>query len=219
MPKTKWSDVQSSIERRRNFGADSDHNQAPTSHGSRTNIFTFASYATIRALPEKLSSQSTLAIGIAHTISGSTLLVARKSVKEIVMDELTKARIALLPSASIIDVTGIASGLHAEMAIIRYASENLGITKSDLKYQLQICCIGKLVCLDCAGWMNKNGIGHLSVLPDKDLGGVVEFKPGGPSTMGGGLWENPITHGKYGGGSDPYTYQKSGTTINRPIGY
>ena len=219
MAKTKWSEVQASIELRRDYGRDDDKNKAPKSHGSRTNIFTLANCEAVRAIPNKLDSQSTLAVGVGHGTSGSVMLVARKGVSDAVMDDLSTARNMLLPSASVADVTGIASGLHAEMAIVQYFAKTYGVSKGDLRYYLQICCIGKKVCLDCAGWMNKNGIGHLSVLPDENLDGVVEFKPGGVSTMGGGMWQNPLSGARYGGGNDPNSYQKPGKTINRPLMY
>jgi len=56
---------------------------------------------------------------------------------------------------------GAASGLHAEMMIVRHVLEaHVGVTKKQLAaLGLQIGTT-KGCCLDCAGWLNEQGIPH-----------------------------------------------------------
>jgi hypothetical protein len=76
---------------------------------------------------------------------------------------------------------GSASGLHAEMMVVRYilATTN-GITKKQLaKLGLEIGTT-KGCCLDCAGWLNEQGIPHTRTT-------------GKPSLM----WRHPTTLSLY----------------------
>lgn len=53
------------------------------------------------------------------------------------------------------------ANLHAEMAIVQFVRNQLGVSKGLLPYcGLQIACIKKGVCPDCSGWMTRHNIPH-----------------------------------------------------------
>lgn len=76
---------------------------------------------------------------------------------------------------------GPATGLHAEMMVVRYILENTtGITKKQLAALGLEIGTTKGCCLDCAGWLNEQGIPHTPT-------------GGAPSLM----WRHPVTLSLY----------------------
>lgn len=74
-----------------------------------------------------------------------------------------------------------ASGLHAEMMVVRFILENTkGITKKQLAPLGLEIGTTKGCCLDCAGWLNEQGIPHTPTA-------------GAPSLM----WRHPVTLSLY----------------------
>ncbi len=215
MPKVNFSDVLRAVRSRRSAGSDVDQNKAPRSTGSRVNIYWLANSPAIRELVGEYGNQATFAFGLIATETSSFIITAFKGVAVAVREEINSS-ISLVAQQvgsnfTTIDAGSIESGLHSEMSIVKCAVTNLGIQKNNLRYRLQIACVGKKVCLDCAGWLNQHGIGHCSVLPsdNPEIGGVIEFAAGSTSKMGGGLWANPLTGAIYSGGKDVTGYSKT----------
>src|SRR5690606_11638569 len=219
MPKTKWSEVANAASNRRAAALKDSLNKAPRSlGGAMCNVTKIASNAYITSIAGAYGSQQTFAIGFVRSNDGIELIVALKGVSEEVVDKVRGMRNTILPQAKVHDVGTVETGLHAEMAIVRFCVGTLGIAKADLGGALQVVCVGKKVCKDCAGWMNQHGIGHCAVVKGDD-GGEVTFVAGKVSTMSGGMWKNPITLGTYAGGNDLNHYSKNGMTLNRPSGW
>ena len=147
------------------------------------------------------SSNDTFAIGL---YEGNKLIVAAKGVPD---GDFIATRIAAKLSAMLgsrVDpeaTESIASGLHSEMAIVSHVLKKMSGSQKEnafsLRYVLQIICIGKGVCPDCAGYMNKYGIPHFSLQRDKiqKKSVVKSFENGKPSA--GGLWTHPRTGAIY----------------------
>ena len=116
------------------------------------------------------------------------------------------------------------AGLHAEMAIVSHVIAKTTNPKSavwDLGYILEIFCVGKPVCPDCAGWLNKHKVPHLSLIKGKDSV-EIQYACGKPSA--GGQWVHPRTQALFqseGNLLEPKlnTWQKSGLSVNRPFGF
>ncbi|NYF22064.1 hypothetical protein HDC36_003540 [Xanthomonas sp. JAI131] len=219
MPKTQWNQVATAAENRRGAAQQDAWNTAPRSlGGAMCNITKIASNVHIKNIVGTYGSQQTFAIGFVRSTSGFDLVVSLKGVTDDVIGWVKGMKAMLLPQADIHDVGTVQTGLHAEMAIVRFCVHDLGIAKAELGGALQVVCVGKKVCRDCAGWMNQHGIGHCAVV-NGDNGGEVKFAAGKVSTMGGGIWKNPLTLGTYSGGNDLNHYSKDGKTINRPLGW
>lgn len=83
------------------------------------------------------------------------------------------------------------------MAIVRHILKKKGGVEKEtafgLRYTLQIICLGKGVCPDCAGYLNKYGIPHFSLQRESKFSQKVikSTECGKPSA--GGLWTHPRT--------------------------
>ncbi|MEW5931185.1 MAG: hypothetical protein AB1941_27290 [Gemmatimonadota bacterium] len=112
---------------------------------------------------DKASTESTTAAGR----MGSALYVARQGSKKLSLDQDELKR--LFSVATVVDASyrlkdddGLnMAGLHAEMMVVRYILENVrGVAKDQLgRLGLQIGTT-KGCCLNCAGWLNEQGIPH-----------------------------------------------------------
>jgi len=217
MPKTRWEEVESAAQRRRTAAQQDTLNTVPRSlGGAMCNITKIASNVHIKNIVGTYGSQQTFAIGFVRSLTGFNLILSLKGVSGEVVNWVNSMRSMLLPQAEIYEVGTVESGLHAEMAIVRFCVEEFKISKAELGGALQVVCVGKMVCGDCAGWMNQHGIGHCAVVEGIN-GAEVAFAAGKLSTMGSGIWKNPITLSTYLGGNDLNHYLKDGKTINRPL--
>lgn len=181
----------------------------------------------IRALAEALAqvdtrdllpddTRQTFAIGMLQT----NIIAAVKGVSnwETYLDTIMLQLRAYLPEApDPVVITNVEAGLHAEMAVARWCLQNTQYGKWDLAYVLQVACIGKGVCPDCAGWLNKHRIPHLCIRKE-GTNAVVDYAIGAPSA--GGQWTHPGTGAVFlsntpGGRPTLETYQKNGRSVNR----
>lgn len=200
--------------------------QEPAKAGSRAllSIETMASALSQVDIGEILpdDSRQTFAVGI---YQGNRLIVANKGVTngETYAETVAKEMANRIGGYIAIEYTAsVEAGLHAEMAIVQHVLKESGNPKGDawfLKYVLQIFCVGKPVCPDCAGWMNKHGIPHLSLNSNDDKI-EIQYACGKPSQ--GGQWRHPRT-GAFFQSENPKnpklnTYQKGGKSHNRPLG-
>ncbi len=169
-------------------------------------------------------TRQTFAIGL---LSGTTLVVSNKGVTngDTYIETIYKKLAHLQGMAPTVEYTkSPEAGLHGEMAVVGHViakSQDAKKAVWDLQYLLQICCIGKPVCPDCAGWLNKHMIPHCSLVRDNDAV-KLQYACGKPSQ--GGQWKHPRTNAFYqseGKASDPKlnTWQKNGVSINRPLFY
>jgi|GEM_PF-2178018 len=221
MAKEHWDQVADSVEGRR-LWADPQYNKV---HGSGMgkqwlSLPTLAQHQLIdNILQNSNNTQATFGLGwIYDNNRGKAYMIA--SFKGASKDlETTVEGIARIFGMKLISLSNSTSGLHAEMQIMQFCVQNLGIRKYDLQYAgLQIMCVGKAVCVDCAGYMNKHNIPHLGVYKNKDQQKVVSDDHGGASTMGGGMWMNPLTGATYGGGKNVNYYSKPGRkTLHKPF--
>ena len=98
-------------------------------------------------------SRQTFAIGV---LSGTTLIVANKGVTngDKYVETIYKKLGQRMGSAPTVTYTASpTAGLHAEMAIVSHVISKAVNPKSavwDLGYILEIFCVGKPVCPDCA---------------------------------------------------------------------
>jgi hypothetical protein len=201
--------------------------QQPASAGSKTmmNISTLAAALQEVELNDILpnDSRQTFAVGL---FEGNSLIVANKGVtngEKYIWTVRKKMSERIGGHIPVTNTAGVESGLHAEMAIVEYL-----ITKQTdrraatwgLNDVLQIFCIGKPVCPDCAGWLNKHFIPHLSLIKNGEAV-EVQYACGKPSQ--GGQWKHPRTGAMYQSENpnDPKlnTYQKGGNSYNRPFDF
>ena len=168
-------------------------------------------------------SRQTFAVGLMY---GNSLIVANKGVKnglKYVSTIRKKIGESIGGSVPATYTESVEAGLHAEMAIV----QNLIASEQNPKGAvwmlgnvLQIICVGKPVCPDCAGWLNKHRIPHLSLIRNGE-NVEVHYQCGKPSQ--GGQWKHPRTGAFYQsdtpkGTPTLNTYQKGGSSYNRPLG-
>lgn len=159
------------------------------------------------------NSNDTFAVGL---YEGTQLIVAAKGVSnsDFFAGNIA-ARLGGLLGRTVIPepTTGIDSGLHSEMAIVRHVLAKMGgVAKEaafNLRYTLQIICLGKGVCPDCAGYLNKYGVPHFSLQRESKFSKTVikSTECGKPSA--GGLWTHPRTTATF----QSNTNKKDGATI------
>jgi hypothetical protein len=199
----------------------------PTSPGSKAqmNIRTLAAALQEVDLGELLpdDSRQTFAVGL---YGGVSLIVANKGVtngQKYILTVQRKLTELLGDDTQVTNTAGVEAGLHAEMAIVEHLIVNAQNPKAavwNLSYVLQIFCIGKPVCPDCAGWLNKHKIPHLSLVRNREAV-EIHYECGRPSA--GGQWKHPRTGALY-QSENPQnpklnTYQKNHQSHNRPFGF
>ena len=219
MLESTWSEVEDAVSGRRRAAA-TENNKLPTSGGSRGfKLYRIAAHPAVKGVFDKqASNQETFSLAWVLDRTDQAWVVA--SVKGGKQEQLAPV-VQEIARASNADgwvvLTNSTTGLHAEMQIVQYCTTDLGVAEYDLAMKgMQVACIGKAVCKDCAGWLNQHYIGHLSVQADAE--GKVEYSlDAGPvSTMGGGQWMDPVTGGIYIGGNDVYCLQRPGqSTVER----
>jgi hypothetical protein len=219
MLESTFSEVERTVAARRGAAA-TENNKLATSGGAKGfRLCRIADHDAVKALFDKqASNEETFAVAwlldsndkvwVIASVKGGSQERLAPVVKEIAQSSNADAWVVLVNNTT---------GLHAEMQIVRYCLNELGVPLYDLNLKgMQVACIGKPVCRDCAGWLNQHYIGHLSVAKNDD--GEVEYSKvaGDVSTMGGGQWMDPASGGIYIGGNDVYCMQRPGqTTVQR----
>lgn len=215
-----YQSTQKKLDQRRNAGTQAPAN--PETGKPGTNISRIAEklkeFPCKDILPE--GGEATLAVGL---LDGKTLIVCNKGVLaaegELISNRVFAKLRELVPEAQYEAVQGtIPSGLHAEMAIIRHLLQKEGGNPKDnlagYKDRLQIICLGKGVCPDCAGFMNKRQIPHFSIQPAGGTEIAVHTEAGEASKY----WIHPRTEAVFEasikkGVSTLHAYNKDGTSV------
>lgn len=115
---------------------------------------------------ESKESLATMAFGIYEVGLKGFVITACQNGADLVKEHLPTTLDAY-KSYELITVPNefAATGLHAEMMIVRYLMTQGTMRVSDVTgtaqtISLRIGCPGKLVCPDCSGWLKKHGIPH-----------------------------------------------------------
>jgi len=140
--------------------------------------------------------QATLAFGL---LDGKKLIACTKGLKKEETERISNLMLAklrsLVPNATLEIFSESTGGFHSEMSIVEHVLNKDGDRSKDnvrtLKNRLQVLCLGKGVCPDCAGYLNKHEIPQFSLQAGKM--GMVEMhlEPGLPSSQG--QWMHPRT--------------------------
>jgi hypothetical protein len=215
--KTKWSDVIAAATNRRAAGADTDQNilSGAPQQDSKVKVGRLWNIVNDDAISGLVASmtgktEATVAFGIIFGADIYHLMLVNKGGQEAFREQFSAAlqNVCQHYAATNVGITMVKNpdtGLHAEMAIIRALLKQFpDTTKQNLGRNVAIVCVGKPVCMDCAGWMNSHAIGHCSFPPETPP--TIRFNCGPVSTMGGGIWKSPTTNSTYGGGNDLQTY-------------
>ena len=170
-----------------------------------------AASSSLQTIMARKSTEATLSLGwVIAPDQVSCLLYA--VCKGVSMTDVESAMAGLAYScgnAKVVPLTA-PSGTHAEMQIVRSHCSEYNVDKSSLKgSKMQIICIGKKICKDCGGFLNKYSIPNLSVLPPgKSSFSQEEWQKstdyGDPSQM----WSHPTTKAVYSGGKNIDYYSK-----------
>lgn len=218
MAKTKWSEVTNAAEDRRDR-ATPENNPYFSKSGARAfHLPEMVASSSIHKIMAKKSTEATLAIGWAINPANASHVLLYAVCKGVALQDVGPALRVLAYNcggASIIALT-TDSGVHSEMQIVRSYCNSCNIQKPQMKnFGLQIACIGKPVCKDCGGFLNKYGIPNISILPpgkiaEKEKGWQRYWDYGNPSQN----WRHPITNACYQGGKNLHTYSKNLTSLS-----
>lgn len=221
MSEITWGAVEELVRDQREYAAE-DRNKLPESGGAMGfKLVNIAGHDAVKSVFDKqASSQETFAVAWVVGPGDRAMVIASvKGGKQEQLEPVVREIQMASGARDYVVLTNNSTGLHAEMQIVRYCLQDLGMGLWDLYLKgLQIACIGKAVCQDCAGFMNMYSIGHMSVTAGSSGEVTYSLASGGPSTMMGGQWMDPTTGGVFIGGNDVYSYQMGGgRTIHRPL--
>jgi hypothetical protein len=221
MSEITWGDVEALVRDQRAYAAE-DRNRLPESGGAMGfKLINIVDHSAVKGVFDKqASSQATFAVAWVVGPEDRAIVIASvKGGKKEQLEPVVREIQIASGARGYVVLTNNTTGLHAEMQIVQYCLQELGIGLWDLYLKgLQIACIGKPVCQDCAGFMNIHSIGHMSVTADEYGEVTYSLASGPPSVMMGGQWMDPTNGGVFIGGNDVYSYQMGGgRTISRPL--